>query len=158
MIRRTIAAAGMPALALILATASASAQPAERPARFSMAPADGGGFVRLDTDTGAMAICQRAGNEWACRDMQDNGRQVLQERDRLMAENKQLKSEIKRLEDLVVANTNRGPDSKNDRHAERFNLPSEEEVDKALSYVERMFKKFRDKMKELEGNRGATPL
>ena len=150
MIRRTIAVAGLVALV----TSAATAQPAERPARFSMAPADGGGFVRLDTETGAMAICQRAGSDWACRDMRDNDREVLQERDRLTAENKQLKAELKRLEDLVVTNSTRGVEPK----GERFNLPSEEEVDKALSYVERMFKKFRDKMKELESNRGATPL
>ena len=63
MVRRTLAAASL----IMLATASVSAQPAERPGRFSMAPADGGGFVRLDTDTGAMAICQRTGSDWTCQ-------------------------------------------------------------------------------------------
>lgn len=157
MLLRTMAAVGLSALAVTSAVTGAAAQSADKPAgpsRYSMAPADGGGFVRLDTQTGAMAICQRSGSDWACRDMKDDGRQLAQERDKLAAENKLLKDELKRLEDLVVANSARGPEQK----GERFNLPSEEEVDKALTYVERMFKKFRDKMKELEGSRGATPL
>ena len=42
----------------------------------------------------------------------------------------------------------------------KLELPSEEDVDKALSYMERMFKKFRDKLKELDkdGSGKGTPL
>lgn len=139
-------------VAVVLAAASpVGAQSTERPGRYSMAPADGGGFARLDTETGAMAICQRSGSEWVCRDMQDNSRQLLVERDKLAAENKHLKDELKRLEDIVAANSGRGPEPK-------LNLPTEEDVDKALSYLDRMLKKFREKLKELEGNRNAVPL
>jgi hypothetical protein len=139
-------------VAVVLAAASpVGAQSTDRAGRYSMAPADGGGFARLDTETGAMAICQRSGSEWVCRDMQDNSRQLLVERDKLAAENKHLKDELKRLEDIVAANSGRGPEPK-------LNLPTEEDVDKALSYLDRMLKKFREKLKELEGNRNAVPL
>lgn len=154
MVRRTFVAVSL----IMVATASVSAQPAERPGRFSMAPAEGGGFVRLDTDTGAMAICQRTDSDWTCRDIHDADRQLLLERNRLATENKQLKSDLRRLEDLVVANSNKGLAPKGDRQVDRFSLPSEEEVDKALSYVERMFRKFREKLNQLEGSRGAQQL
>ena len=44
--------------------------------------------------------------------------------------------------------------------AEKFQLPTEEEVDSALDYVERMFKKFRDRLRNLEQEekKPGTPL
>lgn len=125
----------------------------ERPARYAMQPVDGGAVLRLDTETGAMALCSRRDNQMTCETVAiaDADKEV----DRLTRENRELKADIKRLEDLLAGSPSTGK-----RHAERspkFELPSEEDVDKALSYLERMFKKFRDRMKDLEGGRG-TPL
>lgn len=131
----------------------------ERPGRFTMSPVDGG-FVRLDTESGAMALCNaqprdttNASGQWACQPMGDASADVR----KLEAENKDLRAEIKRMEDLLGLN---GDKPKGDeKHAEQrpgagsgpFNLPSEQEVDKALGYMERMMKKFHDTMKRLEG-------
>lgn len=139
------------ALALVLpligysATAAMAADPS-RPdsasGRFTMHPADGG-FLRLDTQTGQMSMCQRAagtsGGAWNCSMLPD-------ERVALERENQDLKSAVKRLEDLAgVA----GPRD-NDDKGPMAKLPTEDDVDKAMSYVQRMLKKFKEKVRELE--------
>jgi hypothetical protein len=125
-----------------------------------MSPADGG-FVRLDSETGAMALCVRKQGQWACEEMPDATRDLRRENDRLAAENKELKADIRRMEEMLGL----GDDKKGDRERRaerpggRMQLPSEEDVDKALGYIERMFKKFRDKMKQFESEQGrGTPL
>lgn len=131
-------------LVLGLAGATLAAGPAseEKPGRFTMQPADGG-FIRLDTATGDIAMCAKAGPGFECKPVKDD-RDLQREIARLSDENKALKAEIKRLEEL------HGTGGEAGRPPQKFELPSEEDVDKALGYLERMFKKFRDKMKELD--------
>jgi hypothetical protein len=70
----------------------------------------------------------------------------------LEGENRELRAEVKRMEDLLGLNGEKPKDD--EKRAERpgggLNLPSEQDVDKALSYMERMVKKFQDTMKRLE--------
>ncbi len=131
------------AAALVVAftglAAAAPPEPTDRPGRFTMQPADGG-FLRLDTVTGDVSLCARAAGTFECRPVKDD-RDLQAEMARLSAENKELRAEVKRLEDLLAADAKPAP---------KFELPKEEDVDKALSYLERMVKKFRDKMKGLE--------
>jgi len=141
---------------LALTATSLAAPPAatpEPPGRFTMQPTDGG-FLRLDTVTGDVALCARAGGSFECKPVKDD-RDMQREIARLADENKELKTEIKRLEEMLGLGdgTARKPTPK-------LELPSEEDVDKALGYLERMFKKFRDKMKEFDGSGGGkgTPL
>jgi hypothetical protein len=144
------------ALILGLAGATSAAEPPaatnpdEKPGRFTMQPADGG-FIRLDTATGDVSHCVRAGATFECKPVKDD-RDMQREIAQLVEENKGLKAEIKRLEDML------GLDGSKPKP--KLELPSEEDVDKALTYLERMFKKFRDKLKELDsgGNGKGTPL
>lgn len=126
----------------------ASANPpgdADQPGRFVMQPVDGG-IMRLDTRTGAVALCTRKGTSFACEPVPDS-RAPESELARLAAENRELKDRLARLEA-------EGPAAR-----KSLELPSEAEVDKALDYFERMVKKFRDRMKNLEGSSGkGTPL
>jgi len=126
----------------------------DAPGRYVMHPAEGGGFVRLDTETRVVSLCSRGGAQWSCTAIADSGSGPAEELDRLRAENKNLKEEVKRLEDMVLADGGR-----NGRAERRLELPSEEDVDKALSYLERIFRKFRDKLKDFESqDRRGTPL
>ena len=154
--------AGILGLCLALAPAAQAAKdgPPEIPARFTMSPAEGGGFVRLDTLTGQMSLCNRRDNQWTCNDMADQGRGLAEEVERLRAENLKLKADIRRIEDMMLGD-GRGADKPSPRAegpAGRYGLPSEQDVDQAIGYMERMFRKFRDKMKEFETDKNSTPL
>jgi len=154
--RKVILAAVLGATGVVSAAGAAD----EKPGRYTMSPADGGGFVRLDGETGTMALCTRKGGEWACQEMLDSTKDLRRENDRLAAENKDLKADVRRLEEMLgLGDGKKGEEKRAERPGGGLQLPSEEEVDRALNYVERMLKKFRDKLKqfEREGKEG-TPL
>ncbi len=137
-------------------TAPAQPAPGERPGRYSMHPGDGGGVVRMDNETGALTHCVKRDGTLTCDPVKvEEGSKELE---RILKENRDLKADIKRLEDLLA---NSGPPSPSDdrqaRRSPKFELPTEEDVDKALSYMDRMLKKFRDKMTDFEG-RGRDSL
>lgn len=146
-----------PAVLVILAALPASAQTRDTPGRFTMQPIEGG-FLRLDTQTGAVSTC-RAGSEnlVLCQPAQEEQQGLAKEIARLRAENVELKAEVKRLQEIADAQP--GPPTAGPP-VEKFQLPSEEDVDSALDYLERMFKKFRDRLRNLEedGKKPGTPL
>ena len=138
-------------LAVICAAVVAAGAPgatAQSTQRFAMQPIEGG-VLRLDTETGSMALCTKQSVGLVCEAVDPPG-PAARDSERLATENRELKAEIKRLEALLAMETPQKPTSR----APRLELPSEEDVDKALSYMERMVKKFSDKLKDLEGGRG----
>lgn len=152
--RRRLAATLAPVLGLLAIGGTAVAQD-QRPGRYTITPANGG-FIRLDTETGATAFCkgQAAGDQsqWQCTPMGD-GQQALQKQiEDLKAENKALRDELKRMEDVFVQG---GGKPGEERHGEarpggKLELPSEQDVDKAFDYFEKMMKKLRERMRRLE--------
>lgn len=149
----------MTGLALVVTTVAAGA--ADRPGRFTMSPAEGGGFVRLDTETGAMTICRPERAELVCKPAVGNDLAGPDEAERLRKENLALKAEIRRLEELVLP-AERGPDSKPANPGEAkppvFQLPTEQDIDRAMTYLERLLKRFQERMKDLEPKDKGTPL
>jgi hypothetical protein len=129
----------------------------EKAGRYTMSPADGGGFVRLDTESGAMALCRPKGGDWACTDMADGGG-APGEMQRLREENAALKAEVRRLEDIVLPEKKSGEPPVAARPGGRIELPSEEDVDKAMTYFGRLIRKFREKLKEFEDDGRGTQL
>jgi hypothetical protein len=149
----------VPAVAALgLATAALSAE--QRQGRYMLSPADGG-FIRLDTATGSMSLCSRKDGAWACETMADQGADLRQEFERLSSENEELKAEIKRLEELVGLGDDGKPgmERRTEPPGGSLRLPTEQDVDRALNYIHRMFQKFKDKLKEFEGqDHKGTPL
>src|SRR5690554_8107114 len=82
----------------------------EKQGRFVMSPTENG-FVRLDTETGAMSLCAQRNGRWACELMEDEAQKLHDEIARL-------RDEVKRLEEQLAAAEPR----------KRLELPTEEEV------------------------------
>jgi hypothetical protein len=125
------------------ATAASAQTPAEPSARFTVQPIDGG-ILRLDTVTGAVSVCLRRDGNWSCEPVADQAAKST-DIDRLTAQNRALRAEVERLE-RTLAENNAGAAKP------KFELPSEEDVDKAMTYVERLLKKFRERLKDLESS------
>lgn len=150
-----IVAAG---IAVVGLAATGPGANAEVSGRYTMSPTEGG-FVRLDTQTGAMALCTRKDNDWACADMPESADTNRKRLEGLEAENKQLKDEIKRLEESLGPGLG-SPPGEPGEPPKPFAMPDEKDVDKAFDYIESMIKKFRERVKKLEEKEGGegTPL
>ena len=155
---RILASTLLAAIATIPAAAQTRDAPRDAPGRYTMQPVDGG-FLRLDTQTGAVSMCRPGtGGTVACQPSVGEQRQTsADERARLRTENIELKAEIKRLEEIAGIGRPGGPSV--EPPAEKFQLPTEQDVDQALDYVERMYKKFRDRLQNLDKDtKPGTPL
>lgn len=145
--------------ASVCAVAGLAYAQGEPPARYTMSPAEGGGVVRLDTRTGAMTLCRPAASEWNCRAISGDNLAERQELDRLRAENQALQAEVRRLEELVLPPERNGTAKPpGDTSKPGLKLPTEEDVDQALSYLERMWRRFQERMKDFEPKEKGTPL
>jgi len=58
---------------LALIGSAVAETPTDTSGRFTMSPAEGG-FLRLDKQTGAVAMCAHTGNTWACTSVEDRHR------------------------------------------------------------------------------------
>lgn len=114
--------------------------------RYTMSPVEGG-VLRLDKETGAMALCTNRNEKLVCDPVDDRARADDGQLAKLEAENRALKDRVKALEESAAKGDNPNapvaPENK-------MQLPTEEEVDKALDYAERMFKKFRDRLQKAD--------
>jgi hypothetical protein len=120
----------------------------ERNGRFVMTPVEGG-FLRMDTQTGAVSMCQRTSGKWACEAVADDRRAMERELERLEAENRELSSTIRRLEEMLALPHAEGGERRAEK-GPRLQLPAEEEVDRALGYMQRLMRKFKEKLRELD--------
>ena len=127
--------------AAVLSAATAFAQTApqapaptpERDGRYSMTPVPDGGFLRLDTRTGAVSHCRIVDGGVQCRSSADERAALQTEIDRLAAENEGLKQKLAQA-------------SPGDRL--RNVLPSEKEIDTALNFMERMMRRMMNLFRE----------
>ena len=135
------------ALTMLVLAPLSNARAAAEGGRYTMTPTDGG-VVRLDTQTGAMALCTRkAPDQWSCADMNDSQRTLTSEVDRLRNENKELKEQIDRLEETLGIADGQSDATK---PPVKLTLPSEADVDKAFDYFERMINKLHERIETFE--------
>ncbi|ASY67627.1 hypothetical protein AB395_0000183 [Sinorhizobium fredii CCBAU 45436] len=118
-------------LGLGLALPAGAQQPA--PGRFSMQKSETG-FARLDTETGEVTLCREKNGELICRMAADERAAFERELDLL----------TKRVEALEKA-------VQGGATAVKPDLPTDEEIDRTMSIMERMMRKFMDIVKDLEG-------
>jgi hypothetical protein len=111
-------------IALLALTLSATPTFAQTSGRFTFQPVEGG-MMRLDTETGHVSHCTKAGDSFACRSVADDRAAMQDEIDRLKRENEEL-----RLSAGKPGNTG------------KLQLPSEEDIDKAMSIFEKMMRRM----------------
>jgi hypothetical protein len=115
------------ALAVSATTAFLPPAMAQTPGRFTFQPVEGG-MMRLDTETGHVSHCTKAGDSFACRSVADDRTAMQDEIDRLKRENEQLRLSAGKPANPGVTG--------------RLQLPSEEDIDKAMGLFEKMMRRM----------------
>lgn len=115
--------------------------------RYTLSPTEGG-FVRMDTTTGTVSTCTGTIETLVCRSVADDRQALQSEIDRLGSENDALKEEVTRLRGTGDGDTTGS-----------ITVPSDEDVDKAMGFLEKMVRRFKALIKELQSEPAeTTPL
>jgi len=136
--------------------AAAQAQPDSENGRYTFSPA-ADGLIRLDTHTGAVSNCSNSGTGWACYAVPDERAALDAELGRLQAENERLKAQLaerspeKSAEALPKSDqlkpgapTTRDPKVAEGERKIEIPLPSDQDVDRMMSFVERAWRRLVD--------------
>lgn len=123
----------IPTIVLILPLAFATAAGAQE-GRYRMERTEGG-FVRLDTASGDVSLCKETDGQITCRMAADERAAFEKELDLL----------TERVEALEKAQNSALSDIKP-------RLPTDEEIDRTMSIMERMMQRFMGIVKNLEGD------
>ena len=86
------------ALAFVLSAAASTCFAAEAPGRYTMTTVEGSVW-RLDSATGAMSVCGRKLDHWACESVADDAQALKEEVDRLARENQELRDKLAKAEE-----------------------------------------------------------
>ncbi|MGI9405368.1 MAG: hypothetical protein ACR2O4_03265 [Hyphomicrobiaceae bacterium] len=132
-----------------------SATLADTSARYTMRQTDDG-FLRLDTQTGAVSTCTSQDGTWSCRAVSDDSRALTAEIEQLTRENSELRRENEQMKSELAA---KADNDRTESLSGRSGIPSEKEVDKAFAFVERMLQRFKRMVEDLKDERiEGTPL
>jgi len=97
------------------------------------------GYVRMDTQTGAMTLCREQAGELVCRPASESGDADASEIDALRERVAALEERIQALE------------------GEAGDVPLEQEFEQSLNLMERFFRRFVDIVRGLEQEQEQTP-
>ena len=106
--------------------------------RYSMTPTKDG-ILRLDTKSGAVSLCSRSTGSWKCQGLEGENGSQEQRIKRLEQENDRLRSQLEAAK--------LGPAPQNDGKIE---MPSEEDVDKAMDFMEKLLNRFKGMVEDLK--------
>jgi hypothetical protein len=122
------------AIALSLAWAQVSAQ--EDTDRYTLEKTDRG-YVRMDRRTGEMSLCEERSGQLVCKLAADERAAFQDDTERLEAAIEALEERIAKLESGLAAEP-------------RDALPTEEEFEKTMGYMERFLRRFMGIAKDFE--------
>lgn len=134
------------AVSAALASLTAVSAHAEDAGRFRLEKS-ADGYVRMDTQTGAMSICEEKTGQLVCRVAADERAAFQDEIDRLQASLKNLDERVAKLENSLASRL-------------ESSLPTEEDFNRTMSYMERFVRGFMGIVKDMEKdeNPPAKPL
>lgn len=132
--------AAMIGAGVALSTAVCAAH-AGAPGRFVMEKTPDG-YIRMDTQTGAMSLCQETPGRLVCQAAGGGQSPLEEDVRRLQARVEKLEKQVHALEsgDFVPRA-----------------LPSDEQFDKSLDYMERFFRRFMGIMRDFDQDQKAAP-
>jgi hypothetical protein len=93
------------------------------------------GFLKLDTRSGAVSECRRGVDTYQCRLVPDEQNALQAEIDRLAKENADLREQLAKAGPPL-------PESPGERTKTSPILPRDEEIDRALGYMEKFLRRF----------------
>ena len=141
----TLLAAAVSAAALALTPIAARSQ-ASAP-NYELKPVEGG-FLRLDRNSGLTAFCRPAGEGYACRPTAEDGKAETA----LIAE---LEKRVAALEQRVKElGGDPGPAQATKRDP-TLDLPSDEQVDRVATFLERALKRFKQLATDMQKEGGS---
>jgi hypothetical protein len=126
----------VPAICLVSMANLGQPALAQETGRYMLAPLEGG-IVKLDTRTGALTECRRKGDALSCTLVPDERQPLQDEIDRLSRENAELRAQV----------GSKAPPA-GSRVAPPQSLPSDADIDRALSLMERFMRGLKDIMRE----------
>lgn len=132
-------ALAVPCLLLALAVPQASSAEGDRYTLEKSAT----GYVRMDTQTGEMSICEERDGQLVCKLAADERKAFQDELESMQGAMKALDERITKLENSLAARL-------------ESTIPTEEDFDRTLSFMERFFRTFIDIVKGAE--EGGTPV
>jgi hypothetical protein len=118
--------------------------------------------IRLDTRTGAVSTCSNNGNGWACYAVPDERVALDTEIGRLQADNEKLKAQLAAREPTVTGKIDeplpktdslKKPEPKvaeGERNKIEIPLPSDQDMDRVMSFVERAWRRLVDMANRLQ--------
>lgn len=95
------------------------------------------GYVRMDTQTGEMSICEERTGQLVCKLAADERAAFEDEIDRMQSKLSTLEERVAAIEESPLLKP-------------QALLPSEEDFEKSLTYMERFFRRFMDVMRDVE--------
>jgi hypothetical protein len=106
----------------------------------------GGGYLRLDTQTGEVAFCSQRNVGWACQAAPEDRAVLENEIARLRAENAALKKEILShgLPLLPGANPETGAAPATAQNSVTLQLPSNADIDRMVAYAGQLWQRLVD--------------
>jgi hypothetical protein len=131
--------------------AFAESMPDTENGRYTLSPA-ADGVIRLDTRTGAVSTCNNPGAGWACYAVPDERKAMDEEIGRLQSENEKLKAQLAsretaegKIEDaLPKSDKQSAPKTADSDRKIEIPLPSDQDVDRVMSFLERAWRKLID--------------
>ena len=125
-------------LAVLFVLATSSAIHAET-GRYTMTPTKDG-VLKLDTKTGAVSLCRNVGTGWSCEAVDESDPEGLREQlRRLEKENARLRARLDKCQ-LSPGKRDNG----------KLELPSEQDVDKAMDFMEKLLNRFKGLVEDLK--------
>ncbi|MGD9915390.1 MAG: hypothetical protein AB7S80_15015 [Rhizobiaceae bacterium] len=118
----------------LFAVAVAVPAKAEDAQRYTIEKTDKG-YVRMDTQTGEVSVCEESGTQLVCRVAADERKALQEEIDRLYGKVVSIEERLATLEKSTILNPG-------------GLLPSDEELDRSLDTMEKLMRRFMTIMKD----------